>query len=83
MTAFSVMTIVLELGSPVALIGGRIARLWALGTWGFHVGVILLMNIWFPYAALGIAFLPILEVERPIVWLRRRWRRESSAAAPG
>ncbi len=74
MTAFSVLTIVLELGSPVALIGGRIARLWALGAWGFHVGVILLMNIWFPYAVLGFAFLPIFEVERPIAWLSRRWR---------
>ncbi len=79
LTGFSILTIVLELGAPVALLGGRIARVWALGVWGFHVGVILLMNIWFPYPALGFAYLPILAVERPVVWwiARRKRRRES------
>ena len=78
---FCVMTIALELGAPIALVGGRIARLWALGAWGFHVGVILLMNIWFPYPTFGFAFLPLLPVERPVAWLIRRW--ESRAAATG
>lgn len=81
LTAFSVTSIALELGAPVALLGGRIGRLWALGVWGFHVGVILLMNIWFPYPAFGFAFLPLLPAERPVTWLVgrvREWRRRST-----
>jgi hypothetical protein len=65
-TVFCVLTLAIELGAPVALLGGRIARLWALGAIGFHLGVVLLMNIWFPYALFGFAFLPIIAVERSI-----------------
>jgi hypothetical protein len=71
----SVMTLVLELGAPVALLGGRWARGWALGAWGFHVGVILMMNIWFPYPLLGMAYLPLLNAERVIEIARRRRNR--------
>ena len=77
-TVFSVMTIVLELGSVVALLGGRIGqrlgKLWALAAWGFHVGVVLLMNIWFPYPLLGMAYLPLLRAERPFLWARTKGR---------
>ncbi|MGN6110369.1 MAG: HTTM domain-containing protein [Kofleriaceae bacterium] len=73
-TVFCVMTLAIELGAPVALLGGRIARLWALGAMGFHLGVVLLMNIWFPYPLFGIAMLPIVAVERPFEWALRRWR---------
>jgi len=84
LTGFSVMSIGLELGAPIALLGGRVGRRWALAAWGFHVGVILLMNIWFPYPVLGFAFLPLLEVERPVVRLLDRWRRKrgGESAAP-
>jgi len=61
---FSVLTLVIELGAPVALLGRRLGYVWALGAWGFHVGVILMMNIWFPYPLLGIAFLPLVPAER-------------------
>lgn len=64
-------TLVLELGSPIALLGGRWARGWALGAWGFHVGVILMMNIWFPYPLFGMAFVPLLRAERVIELARR------------
>lgn len=78
-TVFSLLTIVLELGAVVALLGGRLARLWALTAWGFHVGVVLLMNIWFFYPLLGLAFVPVLHAERPfhglLGWWRRRDRR--------
>jgi hypothetical protein len=80
LTAFSVTSIALELGAPVVVLGGRIGRLWAFGAWGFHVGVILLMNIWFPYPAFGFAFLPLLPIERPVTWLLgqvREWRSRS------
>ncbi|CAN5830580.1 hypothetical protein BH11MYX3_BH11MYX3_46160 [soil metagenome] len=73
-TAFSVMPIVLELSAPIMLFLPRLARLWALAAWGFHVGVVLLMNIWFPYPLLGLAYLPLLHAERPLAWLVARWR---------
>jgi hypothetical protein len=60
----SVLTLVLELAAPVALLGGRIGRIWACAAWVFHLGVFLTMNIVFPYALLGFAFLPWLPVER-------------------
>ena len=75
---FSVMTLVIELGAPFALVHRKIAYLWAATAWGFHVGVILLMNIWFPYPLLGVAFLPLLRAERVIDLargIRRRLRR--------
>lgn len=66
LTVFCVLTIALELGAFAALFGGRPARLWAAGAWGFHLGVVLFMNIWFPYPLLGFAFLPVLRAERLI-----------------
>jgi hypothetical protein len=69
LTIFCALTLALELGAVAALLGGRVARLWVLGAWGFHVGVVLLMNIWFPYPLLGFAFFPVLRAERPLAWL--------------
>jgi hypothetical protein len=74
-TVFSVGTILLELGSIVALLHPRLGRWWALGAWGFHVGVVLLMNIWFPYPLLGLPYAPLFRLERPFVWLRTKWRK--------
>jgi hypothetical protein len=65
-TIFSVMSLALELGAPIALLGGKPARLWAVGAWGFHLGVVLLMNIWFLYPLTGVAFAALLPVERPV-----------------
>jgi hypothetical protein len=61
---FSVLTLVLELGSPLALVHRRIGHVWALTAWAFHLGVVLLMNIWFPYPLFGFAFLPLLPAEK-------------------
>jgi hypothetical protein len=69
-------TLVLELGAPVALLGGWWARAWAVSAWGFHLGVVLLMAIVFPYPLVGVAYAPLLAVERPpqrvLAWWRRR-----------
>jgi len=73
-TAFCVLSLALELGAPIAMLGGRVGRLWSLGAWGFHLGVVLLMNIWFLYPLVGFAFLPFLRAERPFTWLIGRWR---------
>ncbi len=61
----------------------RVARLWALAAWGFHVGVVLLMNIWFPFPLLGLAYLPLLRAERPFAWLLAWWRRRRRRGGRG
>jgi hypothetical protein len=71
----AVGTLAVELGAPCALLGGRLARLWALVAWSFHVGVVLAMNVWFPYPLLGLAFLPMVDAERPLGWLAFRLQR--------
>jgi hypothetical protein len=75
----------IELGAPLALLGGRIARIWALGAWGFHVGVVLAMNVWFPYPLAGVAFLPLVNAERVVgaVWGRcALWWRSRGMRGP-
>ena len=79
---FSVMTLVLEFGSPIALVGPRLARLWALAAWGFHVGVVMLMNIWFLYPLCGVAYVAMLRAERPGHWLIEWWRRKRGMPPP-
>lgn len=70
------MSLLLELGAVVALLGGRIAAIWALGMWSFHLGVAAIMAIVFPYPLMGVAFAPLFAVERPLLrlaaWLRSR-----------
>jgi hypothetical protein len=74
LAALAVGTLALELGAPVALVGGRVGRGWAVAAWGFHLGVVLAMNVWFLYPLVGPAFLPLLEPDR--LWQRARewWR---------
>lgn len=56
----AVFTLCVELGAPLALLGGRAARAWAAAAWLFHVGVLALMAILFPYPLTGVAFAPLL-----------------------
>jgi hypothetical protein len=77
-TGFSIATLAIELGAPLALLGRRVARAWASSAWLFHVGVLALMNIVFPYPLVGLAFLPLVEPERlarRVATGIRRWRR--------
>lgn len=61
-----VVTLAVELGAPVALLGRRWALGWSGAAWLFHVGIAALMWIAFPYPLSGIAFAPLLACERPI-----------------
>lgn len=70
LAAASVLTLVVELGAPLALLGGWLARGWIVAAWAFHVAIVLSMNITFQYPLYGFAFLPLLRCERPFVWLR-------------
>jgi hypothetical protein len=76
----SIAALAIELGAPLALLGGRTARVWAAAAWAFHAGVILAMNVWFPYPLCGVAFLPLLAAER-VVGAPMRWRRSRAISA--
>lgn len=76
----AVFTLAVELGAPLALVSGRIARVWALLAWGFHAGVVAVMAIVFPYPFLGLAFAPFFAVERLPIRLPARLTRR---LAPG
>ena len=62
----------LELGAPLALLHRRVGVAWAVGAWGFHFGVLVIMAIVFHYPLLGFAYLPLLRVERLYERLRPR-----------
>lgn len=64
------VSLVVELLAPVALLGPRLARLWTFAAWAFHVGVLAVMAIFFPYPLFGFAFAPLYAVERLPLW---RW----------
>lgn len=67
-----VITLVVELGAPIALLGRRWARWWAGSAWVLHVGILALMAIAFPYPLSVIAFAPLFALERPVEALRDR-----------
>lgn len=68
------VSMVLELFAPVALFSRRVAKVWVLGLWGFHMGVWATMAIFFPYPVLGFAFLTFFPVERAVASVARRLR---------
>jgi len=73
---------VVELGAPVALISRRLGLIWSGVAWAFHVAILGLMAILFPYQLLGVAFAPFLPLGQ---WLERaqaRWRRAGVRAQP-
>jgi hypothetical protein len=67
--AAAVVTIVIELAAPLALLGGRIRTVWVLAAWLMHVGILAFMLIGFPYPLVLVAFAPLFRVER--LWLDR------------
>jgi hypothetical protein len=60
----AIMTMLVEVGAPLALLRGRVAMLWSGTAWAFHVAILVFMAILFPYHLLGIALAPLLPVER-------------------
>ncbi len=68
----AVLTLVVELGAPVALTMGRARLVWLASAWCFHVGVFAIMAITFPYQLTGVAYLAFLPVERIESFLRTR-----------
>jgi hypothetical protein len=61
MAAFAVAV---ELGSPVALLGGWWRNVWVGAVWMFHVGILVLMTTFFPFQLTGVAYASMFPVER-------------------
>jgi len=78
----ALMTVALELGAPIALFGRRIALVWALAAWAFHIGIEALMAIPFPYQLSFVAYASLFEVERAFDYVAERIRRRVADRAP-
>lgn len=61
---FGAFTFVVELGAPLALLGGRWALAWAASALAFHLGVLATMAIAFPYPLSGIALASLIPLEK-------------------
>lgn len=70
------LSMVLELFAPLALFFPRVRIAWAASMWSFHLGVLLLMAIFFPYPLLGIAYVSLFPAERLLIHLGRVLGRE-------
>jgi hypothetical protein len=82
------LTLLVELGAPLALLHRRVALVWALAAWGFHCGVAVLMNIKFPYPLSLLPFLAFFRLEQlpETRWglaLRRKWPLLAASLALG
>jgi hypothetical protein len=60
----ALLTLLIELGAPLALLQRRVALAWALGAWCFHVGVVITMDITFPYPLSFVPYLAFFQLER-------------------
>lgn len=73
------LSLVIEVGAPLALFSKRLGRMWAFAMWSFHIGVLALMAIFFPYPLFGIGFASFAEPERLIGRLGRLRRSKPTA----
>jgi hypothetical protein len=71
----AVLTLLVELGAPLALVHRRVTLPWVLAAWSFHLGVLLLMSIGFFYQLSGVAYLSFFPLERVL----RRFQQRSAA----
>lgn len=60
---FALGAVALELFAPVALLGSRIAAVWATATWAMHVIIALTMFVVFPYPLVGVAFASFFAID--------------------
>ncbi len=67
--ALATVSLLLELGGPLALLHRRLGVAWAVSVWAFHLGVLLLMAIGFVFQLSFVAFTPFFRTER----IAERW----------
>jgi hypothetical protein len=71
------VSLVAELGAPLALLHPRVGRWWCALAWSFHAGVVVMMAIVFHYPLSGVAYASFFRVEA----LADRWDRSMAARA--
>ncbi len=67
-------SLIMELAAPVALLGDRVGRWWSFAAFSFHLGVLALMAINFPYPLSFVAYASFFHVERVLRFLPSRFR---------
>lgn len=68
-------SVLIELGAPIALLGGNWRNGWVAAAWMMHAGIFAFMLIGFPSPLLLIAFAPMFPLERAadaVGWMRQR-----------
>lgn len=60
----AVLTFVVELGAPLALLNKRLGRLWAVTAFLMHWGILVIMAIDFRYHLTGIIYASFFDLER-------------------
>src|SRR2546423_2722407 len=81
-TMMGILTFVVELGAPLALLNKRVAWVWAAVAFMMHWGILLIMGITFRYHLSGIMYAPFFDVERLVQWYRGRRGRRLSRPIP-
>ena len=85
LAAVAVGSLAVELGAPLALLSPRLGRLWAVGAFLMHWGILLIMGITFEYHLSGVAFASFFDLDRAVAAVRHRlpWGRVFRARAAG
>ncbi|HMQ26127.1 MAG TPA: hypothetical protein PKA98_09070 [Acidimicrobiales bacterium] len=78
LTPLAVASLLIELGAPIALLGGWWRNTWVAGAWLMHLAIAATMAIVFPFPLFLVAFAPFYEVERVVPWLQARQRRPAA-----
>lgn len=67
-----VMSMILELGAPIALINRKLGMIWSVLTCGMHWGIYFIMGIHFPYHMGGFIFLAFFPLEELWFWITQK-----------
>jgi len=63
----AMFSLAVELGAPIGLFSARLGQLWCLVTWGFHVGVLIVMWVFFPYNLFWFSFASFFHAEKLVM----------------
>jgi len=75
-TMMGILTFLVELGAPLALLNKKLGRMWAATAFLMHWGILFIMAIEFRYHLSGILYASFFDLEGVPVWfkgLRARW----------
>lgn len=68
-------TLIMEVGSPFAIVNKWLGRFWSVFAFIGHWGIYFVMGITFRYQLYGVIFAPFFPVEKPVEWAIKKARR--------